>query len=47
MDYEFWFWIVVSFIIGHYIGNGGMIFYVGTDKDKYDKALIGVLIGKE
>lgn len=47
MDYEFWFWILVSFVVGVYVGNGRTFFYIGSDQQKYDKALIGVLIGKE
>jgi len=43
MDYEFWFWILICALVFYKIGaHDGPIIYVGSDKEKYDKALFGI-----
>jgi hypothetical protein len=39
MDYEFWFWVVFSFVCGVYTGNGRKLFYVGPDQRKFEKSI--------
>lgn len=41
MDYEFWFWFFVAFIIGRI--STRPIFYYGKDEEKYKNALIAVM----
>lgn len=41
MDYRFWFWMGVAFLIGR---MSKLNFYIGPDEDKYNKADFGMLI---
>lgn len=43
MDYEFWFWMFVSFLFGVKTSKGPII-YIGSNKEKYDSAFIGILL---
>ena len=44
MDYHFWFWVMVAFLAGRLFPRS---IYIGTDKDKYSKADIGLLLRKK
>lgn len=41
MDYYFWFWILIAFLVGRGIPRK---IYIGTDEDKYYKADLGILL---
>ena len=41
MNYELMFWLLVAFLAGRYFPRS---FYVGTDREKYEKADIGILL---
>ena len=43
MDYYFWFWVFVAFLVGRFIPRK---IYIGDDVEKYNKADCGILIGK-
>lgn len=36
MDYEFWFWMVIAFVIGR--GTAKPFIYIGNDYEKYKDA---------
>ena len=44
MDYELWFWLLIAFLGGRFIPRR---FYVGTDKQKYERADMGMLLHKK
>lgn len=41
MDYEFWFWILVSYLAGR--ATVRPLFYFGRDQKKYDAAWIAIM----
>ncbi len=41
MNYEFWFWFIVAFLIGRFFPRK---VYIGHDKEKYEAADIGILL---
>lgn len=43
IDYEFWLWILIAFIIGR---CGPRKFYIGNDKRKYEESDVGILLQK-
>ena len=46
MDYEFWFYCMLSFIAGHTL-KGRMLIYIGRDEEKYKKAFLAYMPGKK
>ena len=46
MDYEFWFYMLLTFVIGLALGNKPLI-YIGNDEAKFNKAWIGLHISKK
>jgi len=46
MDFEFWFWVIVAFLVGRNRHCRVSLFYCGDDEDKYNKSLIGILLKK-
>lgn len=44
MDYEFWFWIVVAFIVGRWTPRK---IYIGPDEAKYQAADLAILTKRE
>jgi len=47
MDYEFWFWMLVAFILGRVSDSTRPLFYIGPDEKKYMAARFAVLVGKK
>jgi len=43
MNYEILFYCLVSFLFGRASGLRKPLLYIGTDKEKYAKAIIGIL----
>ena len=41
VNYELMFWLLVAFLAGRYFPRS---FYIGTDREKYEKADIGILL---
>jgi hypothetical protein len=39
MDYYFWFWLLVAFIVGRL---SKLKYYIGPDEEKYKKADFGI-----
>ena len=44
MDYEFWFWILITFFIGLKFPK---TIYIGPNEEKYKKADLGILLGNK
>ena len=42
MDYRLGFWILLALVVGVIVAN--ITVYVGPDKEKYSKAVIGILL---
>jgi len=43
MDYKFWFFMVIAFLVGRYFPRS---FYIGHDETKYKNADFGILLKK-
>lgn len=43
MDYHFWFWVLIAFLVGRFMPRK---IYIGHNEDKYNKADFGILLRK-
>jgi len=41
MDYSFWFWVLIAFLVGYFLPRK---FYIGYDEKKYENADFGILL---